>query len=278
MRASPLSFFRHLATGLAAFIGFGLCLSCLSAVEQRLGLVGKERRLPHSTAPVSIPQIGKNLSGVTWNPNTGTLFAVTNSPQAIYELTPGGSVLRRITLEGFSDTEDITHIEDDRFAVIEERRGLIRVLRIAPQTTHVRADDCRSIDLGSRHEDNKGFESLFFDPSSRRLLTMRELPPYEIVSLPLDGANGTAADRFPVDMNVHDVAALGRDVSGDLWVLSEASACIVRLDDARRERYRIRLEAGSLPLEPEGLAFGLDGRVFIVGEPNTFVAANLGTP
>ncbi len=59
MRASPLSFFRHLATGLAAFIGFGLCLSCLSAVEQRLGLVGKDRRLPHAISPVSFRRSGK---------------------------------------------------------------------------------------------------------------------------------------------------------------------------------------------------------------------------
>lgn len=276
MYATFTSFCRRLLTGLVAFLGFGLCMSCLSVVEQRLGLVGKENHLSHVRPPISIPLIGQNLSGVTWSRATGTLFAVTNSPQIIHELSPTGKVLRSIALEGFSDTEDITHVEGDTFALVEERRGLIRLVHIADETVRIRAEESPGIDLGSRHEDNKGFESLFFDPATRTLLTMRELPPYELVSVPLDteGKPGTIR-REPLDLSVDDVAALGRDAGGDLWILSEASSCLIRLDANGRELHRASLVSPTLPCEPEGLAFGENGDIFVVGEPCTFVVARI---
>lgn len=274
MYATFTSFCRRLRTGLIAFMGFGLCLSGLSVMEQRLGLVGKANHLSHVRPPISIPLIGQNLSGVTWSRATGTLFAVTNSPQVIHELSPTGKVLRSIALEGFSDTEDITHIEGDTFALIEERRGLIRRVRITDETVSIRAEESPSIDLGSRHEDNKGFESLFFDPATRTLLTMRELPPYELVSVPLDtaGEPGTIL-REPLELSVDDVAALGRDAAGDLWILSEASSCLIRLDANGRELHRANIVSRTLPCEPEGLAFGENGDIFVVGEPCTFMVS-----
>lgn len=257
-------------------MGFGFCFSCLSVMEQRLGLVGKELHLPHAQTPISIPFIGKNLSGVTWSGSTGTLFAVTNSPQVIHELSKKGEVLRSILLEGFSDTEDITHIEGDQFALIEERRGLIRLVRITEKTTSIHAQDSPVIDLGSRHDDNKGYESLYFDPSTRSLLTMRERPPFELFSVHLDAAGNPAAITSEcLNLAVADVAALARDSKGELWVLSEASACLIQLTKNGSERRRFRIEAGSIPLEPEGLAFDIQGNLFIVGEPATFVVLSL---
>lgn len=276
MRTTSVTFFHRLITGLAAFLGFGFCLSCMSVMEQRIGLVGKELRLPHAQPPISIPLIGKNLSGVTWSNSTGTLFAVTNSPQVIYELSKKGEVLRSIPLEGFSDTEDITHIEDDQFAVIEERRGLIRRVRISDNTTSIHAKDSPSIDLGTRHEDNKGYESLFFDRSNRSFLTMLELAPFDLFSIPMDGAGSPATlRRERLNLAVDDVAALAIDAKGELWVLSEASSCIIRQPRNGSEGRRIRLEAGSIPFEPEGLAFDDEDNLFVVGEPATFVVLRL---
>ncbi len=278
MRSSSFPFLVRLAKNLILFLGFGLSLSCLNVMEQRMGLVGKARSLGHDLPPISIPHIDQNLSGIAWSEATGTLFAVTNSPQVIHELSPAGAVLRSIALDGFADTEDIAHIEGDRFALVEERRGRIRLIRITRETTLIRAEDSPGIDLGSRHEDNKGYESLFFDSATSSLLTMRERPPFDLVSVRLDDQNRPGPiSRKRLSLNVDDVAALARDTAGDLWIVSEASSCLIRLDRSGRETNRIRLKAGTLPFEPEGLAFGAQGRLFVVGEPNILVVSSLKT-
>lgn len=276
MRPSIPACCTRIAGAIVLFMGFGLCMSCLSVMEQRVGFVGRSPRLKATYEPVTVSGIAENLSGVTVCPLTGTLFAVTNSPQAVFELTPEGTVLRRISLEGFSDTEDITHLDGQDFALVEERRGLIRLIRITPHTTVIRARECRTIDLGTRHDDNKGFESLFYDRSTRSLLTIRELPPYELVSIHLDAAGlpGTP-HRSLLDIDVDDVAALGRDGRGSLWILSEASSCLVRVDAQGRMERRMDIDAMGTPCEPEGLAFGNGGEVFVVGEPNVLIASRI---
>ncbi len=272
---TPLASFHPLVIGLAAFLGFGPCMACLSAMEQRMGLIGKEARLVRTKPAVSIPFIGENLSGITWNHDTETLFAVTNSPQSVHELTPDGGLLRSIPLEGFSDTEDIASMGGGLFALIEERRGFIRLIRITDATTSIRIEDSSGIDLGSRHEDNKGFESLYFDHATRTLLTMRELPPYELVSVSLNAENKPARiRRIPLSLDLDDVAALSRDGSGNLWILSEASSRLIRLDEMGRTEHLLSLKGGA-SFEPEGLTFGTDGSIFIAGEPNIVFISSL---
>ncbi|QKD42322.1 hypothetical protein HF896_01260 [Alicycliphilus denitrificans] len=59
--------------------------------------------------------VEKNLSGLTFNNGTGTLFASTNSPAQIVELSVEGEVLRIIRVSGAQDTEGIAHVEGGRF-------------------------------------------------------------------------------------------------------------------------------------------------------------------
>lgn len=275
MRSPSTSRGHGFLKGVILFLGFGMCLSCLSAMERRLGLVGRDSLHPARPA-LSVPRVGDNLSGIAFSAATGTFFAVTNSPQAVFELTPQGNVLRRMEMRGFSDSEDIAHIEGELFAVVEERRGLIRLVRIDANTRIIRADEGRTIDLGSRHEDNRGFESLAYDPATRSLLTIRELPPYDLLRIALDesGAPGPIThERLSLD--VDDVSALSLDHDGRLWVLSEASSCLLRLGHGGREEFRSPVRGAGLPFQPEGLTFGADGTLFIVGEPDVLVVASL---
>lgn len=268
MRSSFWTYRGLLARYLLAVIGLGISVSCLNAVDARLGHVGKDAtaKTPHH---VTIPQIADNLSGVTWSPRTGTLFAITNSPQAIYELEVGGTILRRIALEGFNDTEDIAYLEDNSFALVEERTGMVRLLQIDTHTRSLHVGQTRGIDLGTRHPDNKGYESLCFDASTRTLFTMQEHPPFELVSVLLDKSGATRSiRREPVTFRLEDVAGLHRDKSGTLWVLSEASSCLIRLDENRRENLRMPLPQFGRSFRPEGLTQTPDGRFLIVGEPN----------
>lgn len=184
---------------------------------------------------LSIPRIGDNLSGITFSADTGTFFAV-----------------------------------------VEERRGLILLVRIDADTRVISADQGRTIDLGSRHEDNRGFESPAYDPTTRSLLTIRELPPYDLMRITLDGSGAPGPithERLRLD--VDDVSAMSLDHDDRLWILSEASSRLLRLGHGGREEFRSPVRTPGLPFQPEGLAFGPNGGIFIVGEPNVLVVAGL---
>lgn len=227
-------------------------------------------RLTVIHAPRAIPEIPKNLSGLTWNQETGTLFAVTNEPQYIFELSPEGTVLRRVALHDFKDTEGITHIEGPYFALVEERKGELCIVHLPANATELRRDEATSLSLGVAESKNKGFEGITYDPSSRTILTMREGKPFVCLSIPLDEQfRPGPVWRTPLPrLHVRDVASIIRDPDGTLWILSEASSRLVHLDHTGKELRRFALRVTGRSFQPEGVTRSPDGRIFIVGEPN----------
>lgn len=57
------------------------------------------------TAEKEITGIHGGLSGLTWNPDSRTLFAVTDHPSSVVELDTEGNVLRVIPSDGDHDFE-----------------------------------------------------------------------------------------------------------------------------------------------------------------------------
>lgn len=250
---------------LPVFLFVCLCVSCLTVAENHW--IQRPNPFTRIVAPTAIPTIATNLSGITWHPERHSFFAITNSPQIILELDVTGKTVRCIQLEGFSDTEDIVHLEGSRFAVVEERLGQIRIIEITDSTTLIHAASSIRIDLGTRHPDNKGFECLGFDRTTQTLLTMREKPPFILLRIPLhpDGKIGTTQTEA-INMRIVDVAGLSVGPDGDLWILSEASSCILRMRHGH-EILRVAI-ATDHSLQPEGLAFDDHGNLIVVGEPN----------
>lgn len=227
-------------------------------------------RLQVILPPTPLKEIPKNLSGLTWNAETGTLFAVTNDPEFVYELSPGGEVLRSIKLQGFQDTEGITHIQGTLFAVVEERRGVLSIFHIPENVTEVGQDIHARLDLGMGPVKNKGFESLGYDPATRTIFTMREVKPFIRRDIVLDEMFMPIEVRskpLPA-LKVKDVASIEFSSDGHFWILSEASTRIVVLDADGAERNVFTLDIDSKYFQPEGIALGLDDKVYLVGEPN----------
>jgi uncharacterized protein YjiK len=107
----------------------------------------------------TVPEIGKDLSGITWRGDTGTFFAVQNSssfglppritaastesavvkersrlhaaPKSVFELSPQGQVIRRIAMSSampFADPESICWLSGDYFAIADEfERQIVKV-------------------------------------------------------------------------------------------------------------------------------------------------------
>ena len=221
-------------------------------------------------APTPIPEISKNLSGLTWNPETGTLFAVTNRPERLYELSLQGKVLRSVTLRGFKDTEGISHIAGTLFALVEERKSVLCIFDITGDATAIEHEDALRLNLGKSGEKNKGFEGVSYDPVTRTLSTMREGKPFVRLAIPLDEQfrPGAVLSKPLPELCVKDVASLVHDPDGSLWILSEASAQIVHLDQDGSELRRFDLPIDKKTFQPEGITRTPDGLMFVVGEPN----------
>jgi len=250
----------------------GLALGLFFLIEKRppACLERHAEPLMEILAPTAIHEIPKNLSGLTWNTETGTLFAVTNQPEVVFELSPEGKVLRRINLRGFKDTEGISHITGTLFALVEERKGILSIFHIPGNATEIGHKEILSLKLGKTRPKNKGFEGISYDPVTRTLYTMREGKPFICLVIPLDEhfRPGPVRSEPLPDLCVKDVASIDRAPDGTLWILSEASAQIVQLDRDGGELRRFDLPINTTSFQPEGITRAPNGRIFVVGEPN----------
>ncbi|EIK54843.1 hypothetical protein YO5_18797 [Stutzerimonas stutzeri TS44] len=219
------------------------------------------------------------ISGLTWNPLSGTLWTVTGQNPQLVEFTPGGVVLRRVRLIGFSDPEAVEALNDGRLTIVDERRRLVAVVRPEPSMESVDLDDLAVHDLGFADAGNKGFEGLAWNPHTQRLLLAKERDPQGLFELPFPGEDGgvgvlEALPRQP--LLVRDISSVAIDPrSGHTLLLSDESRLLVELDLRGRPRSFISLFGGLNGLvhgieQAEGVAMDGAGNIYVVGEPNRF--------
>lgn len=218
-------------------------------------------------------------SGLTWNPETGTLFTVTGQNPQLVEFTSGGVVLRRIRLTGFSDPEAVEALDDGRLAIVDERRRLVAVFRLAPGVESLDLDDLALYDLGFDDAGNKGFEGLAWNPRTRRMLLAKERDPQGLFELPFPGEDGAAGvlEALPAQpLLVRDISSVAIDPrTGHTLMLSDESRLLVELDLQGRPSSFISLLGGLNGLvegidQAEGVAMDERGDIYVVGEPNRF--------
>ena len=216
-----------------------------------------------------------DLSGITFDPRDNTLYAISNAP-AIFQLDLNGKLLRQIHLHGFQDTEDIVYLNDNQFAIVEERRREIVFVNINADTTTIdyRKERKTSLDtstLGETLVKNRGLEGITRDDNGA-LLVAHENHPQQV---------GTASDSTENTFQISNhFKPHGDDVAGihywqarqGLLVLSEASRTIFWYENQQL--------AGDYPLtydrlgllaridQPEGITTDSRGRIYIAAEPN----------
>ena len=83
--------------------------------------------------PVVIGGVSQNASGLTYHAKRDSLFVVLDSPQRVVEFSLDGSLKRKINLNKFEDTEGITWLGKNRFAVAEEALGNIVIIELEPK-------------------------------------------------------------------------------------------------------------------------------------------------
>ncbi|WP_418186972.1 SdiA-regulated domain-containing protein [Aliarcobacter lanthieri] len=229
-----------------------------------------------------IKEIKQNLSGITYSPKTDTLFAITNSPRDIYELNKSGEVLRKINLEGFRDTEDITYIKDDMFAVVDEELSGAFIVNINNNTKVIDIKDSnKKFMINVRTLENFGLEGISYNKNKDILYLVNERNPKKIITVKgfINDTPIVIKEKFEI---VEDNDYLGDfsaiyfdDSSKNIYILSEESALLGRIDDKKNFSKYLDLsdnEVSSGMTAPEGITKDENGNIYIVGEPNLFLS------
>lgn len=233
-----------------------------------------------------ISGIDDDLSGLTYNIETNTLFSVLNGLPLIVELDLEGRLLRKIEVRGVKDMEGITHVEGNRYVIADEYDQRLLLLEINDESDLIDVTNLPQLSLGiTANGKNKEFEGVSWDDINRRLLVVKERNPLSIFEITgfVDG------DRQQPSLNVSKItphkfsniklrdfsSITYHDASGHLVLLSDESRMAAEYDFEGRAVSALALWRGfhglqkSVP-QAEGIAIGPDKRVYIVSEPNLF--------
>ena len=269
-------------SGLVGLAAHQLAMRGTSPGTPTLGLVGYHVGIEG----IPITGLDDNTSGLTFSPATGTLFTAINRPPELAELSQDGRLLRRIPLTGASDVEGVTHVEGDRFILVDEGRHRLSWVTITPDTASLDADAAPflTLDLGAFR--NMGFEGISWDQRRKELVIVQEMWPVRVLVIGgLDravmgqGLGVTVREWQPASWAGHFVTDLSsvtlHDATGNMLLLSDMSSMLAEYDPDGAPLGLLTLWSGwhgltgSVP-QAEGVAIGPDGAVFIVSEPNLF--------
>lgn len=287
---SKRNFLRHQKRGIALAT---VTLVVGAGVPLTLGVYsGSSEAVPGNTVglnqyrllqpPIELRMLHSNASGITYNPDTDTLFGISNSPTYLVEMSKQGHELRKITLDGFHDTEDLTYLGEGRYAIVEERLRSVVIVHIDEQTVSVDRSESRSFTLPDVNDgNNKGFEGIAFDPAEQSLFVVNEDEPRQLFRI--DGFLDPESDHFsvthPWDMEENSLGK--RDLSGvhfdlgtgNLLVLSDESRSLTESTLTGEKVSRLSMSMFRAGFDhnirqAEGVAMDHAGQLYILSEPN----------
>jgi uncharacterized protein YjiK len=232
---------------------------------------------------IQIKGIQRNLSGITFNPDTGSLFAVIDEPTGLVELSKTGRLLRRVKLNDFVDTEGICYLGANRFALVEERHRTVVFLRIDKTTRVIERLGQKSLTLAFGEYNNRGFEGIAGDRSNNRLYVVNEKKPRRIIEIneiPFDNLQPERIvvtgfnEKPPDDFDLDDFSGLHFDPgTGHLLLLSHESRQLIEISIDGRKVGSLPLTKGHAGLsrdvfQAEGVTMDENGLIYIISEPN----------
>ena len=222
---------------------------------------------------------GDEVSGLTYNPESDTLFTVTGKYPQLIELTLDGQVMRRIDLHGFSNPEGVEMLADGRLAIIDERKRTLTTFKLGALTRSLEFADLASFDLGFIDAGNKGFEGIAWDSRNERVLLGKERGPLGLFSMPFPGEDGAVGVLEPLSSGhlfLRDISSLSYDArTGHALVLSDESRLLLEVNEQGEPVSFISLARGMNGLhqgigQAEGVTMDAAGNIYIVSEPNLF--------
>lgn len=184
-----------------------------------------------STAPFN-NLLAQETSGITYNPDTDTLFVVGDGGTSITQVSKTGALIDTMTLapgsspQGteFYDPEGLAYIGGGKFVMVEERTRQAVEFTYAAGTTLGRAATS-TVKLGT-DIGNIGLEGMSFDPQTGGYIFVKEKTPLGVFQTGIDFKAGTATNGSATTVNstnLFDPALLGLNDFADVFALSNVA-------------------------------------------------------
>lgn len=240
------------------------------------------------------PEIGGNLSGVTYNHDTNTYFMVRNNALEIYEYSADFATLHRvINISGTNnnDFEGITYLGNFEFMIVHEaNRGLIISIP-DNNATNVGANpnsaDVQQFTLPPRSVSNNGLEGVCYDPQgnsgSGTFYAVQEKSPMKLFkfdrpdhsnNVRYDDGSLAVVELFDAEVVLSSIAT---DLAGctfnlqtgRLLLISQEGRKIIDIDLLGNLIDEMPLDGANSGGAPqyEGITFGENSRIIVVSEP-----------
>ena len=241
--SSRLTAARILFTGAALAATLPSAAAVLSVDLSTYGRIGRYD-LPEptrTTAPAN-SLLAQEVSAVTYNRDTDSLFVLGDGGTSIVQVSKTGALIDSMTLpldaskpQGtfVYDPEGLTYVGGGQFALVEERFRQVSLFTYAGNTT-LDPSTLRTVVLGTT-VGNTGLEGISLDPLTGGYVLVKEKTPQGVFQTTLDFAAGTASNGSAATVNssnLFDPAPLGLVDIADVYALSGLPSLAGRADEA----------------------------------------------
>jgi uncharacterized protein YjiK len=194
-----------------------------------------------AAATASGSLLAQEVSAVTYDWDTDTLFVVGDGGTSVVQVDKTGKLIDSMTLAAgnspqgteFFDPEGLAYVGNGKFVMTEERDRQIVQFTYAPNTTLTRTTAGTStVKLGTT-VGNIGLEGITYDPSSNSYVIVKELDPEGIFQTTIDFVNKTASNGSPTtvnSVNLFDPVKLSLGDFADVYALSNVTALSGKAD------------------------------------------------
>jgi len=213
-------------------------------------------------------------SALTFNPDTGTLFSIGDEAVALVEITTDGRFVSKMTLGPNRDTEGLTYMGNNKFAVVEERDQDVYELTYAAGGSGSFTLMPR-ISLGG-NVGNQGLEGISYEPSTGKSYLVKEKNPQKVYQVTLDFSqtDQVPTELFTPNLGVDDLTAIqvlsdvtmlsGTPDADNLLIYSQESRLLMEVD--RSGNIQSTFDFSTLAVQAEGLTVDQDGTIYVVSE------------
>ncbi|MNK99270.1 SdiA-regulated [compost metagenome] len=272
------------------FLVFASVLIVQSQATAQSAPVGRLAQYSKVAQTINLPEIGGNLSGITFNYDTGTYFLIQNNYGQMFEYDRNFKRLRVIKLINLEDddTEGIVYLGKGQFAISSES-NLILVINVMAGQTVV---DCKGsrpdvqvFTLPSPDKDNKGLEGVCYSTHGGKgagvFYAVQENKPKRVFKF--DRPLSTSDMRYR-DLGLKEPYAVESifkhrmsdlsdcvfdDSNSHLIVLSHESSRLMEIESNSNVVKTFDIPA--VAPQYEGVTIGAEGELVLVSEPNMVV-------